>query len=124
MKGLTDPQSKLVYEMHQYLDSDGSGTNDTCVSTTIGQERATNATQWLRDNGKVGILGEYAGGVNDVCKTAINGMLNYMGNNNDVWMGVMWWAAGPWWGNYMFSMEPPNGAAYTGMMSTLQPYLE
>ena len=123
LKDLTDPQDKIVYEMHQYLDSDGSGTSETCVSTTIGKERVTGATQWLKDNKKVGVLGEFAGGVNDQCKTAVTGMLNYLGENSGVWMGAMWWAAGPWWGDYMYSMEPTSGAAYTGMMSTLEPYL-
>ena len=37
LKDLTDPQNKIVYEMHQYLDSDGSGKSETCVSTTIGK---------------------------------------------------------------------------------------
>lgn len=124
LKALTDPQDKIVYEMHQYLDSDGSGTSETCVSTTIGKERVTDATQWLKDNNKVGIIGEFAGGVNDNCKTAITGMLDYLGDNSDVWLGALWWGAGPWWGDYIFSMEPPSGTAYTGMLSTLEPYLE
>ncbi|KAJ6079341.1 hypothetical protein N7467_009094 [Penicillium canescens] len=123
LKDLTDPQDKIVYEMHQYLDSDGSGTSETCVSTTIGKERVTGATQWLKDNKKVGVLGEFAGGVNDQCKTAVTGMLSYLGENSGVWMGAMWWAAGPWWGDYIYSMEPTSGVAYTGMMSTLEPYL-
>ncbi|CAI7644778.1 unnamed protein product [Penicillium discolor] len=124
LKALTDPQDKIVYEMHQYLDSDGSGTSETCVSTTIGKERVTDATQWLKDNKKVGVIGEFAGGVNDNCKTAITGMLDYLGDNSDVWLGALWWGAGPWWGDYIFSMEPPSGTAYTGMLSTLEPYLE
>ncbi|KAJ5944636.1 hypothetical protein N7516_004804 [Penicillium verrucosum] len=124
LKALTDPQDKIIYEMHQYLDSDGSGTSETCVSTTIGKERVTDATQWLKDNKKVGVIGEFAGGVNDNCKTAITGMLDYMGDNSEVWLGALWWAAGPWWGDYIFSMEPASGTAYTGMLSTLEPYLE
>ncbi|KAJ5959898.1 uncharacterized protein N7479_007048 [Penicillium vulpinum] len=123
LKDLTDPEDKIVYEMHQYLDSDGSGTNEVCVSTTIGKERVTDATQWLKNNKKVGVIGEFAGGVNDDCKAAVTGMLDYLGENSDVWLGALWWAAGPWWGDYMFSIEPPTGAAYTGMMSTLEPYL-
>ncbi|KAJ5912912.1 hypothetical protein N7504_001795 [Penicillium tannophilum] len=119
---LTDPENKIVYEMHQYLDSDGSGTSSTCVSSTIGQERVESATQWLIDNNKVGVLGEFAGGVNTVCEEAIVGMLNYMEENSAVWKGALWWAAGPWWGSYIFSMEPPSGVAYTGMLSTLEPY--
>lgn len=124
LKALTDPQDKIVYEMHQYLDSDGSGTSETCVSTTIGKERVTDATQWLKDNKKVGVIGEFAGGVNDNCKTAITGMLDYMGDNSEVWLGALWWAAGPWWSDYIYSMEPSSGPAYTGMLSTLEPYLE
>lgn len=124
MKALSDPQNKIVYEMHQYLDSDGSGTSEMCVSPTIGKERITSATQWLKENGKVGILGEFAGGVNDQCKTAISGMLSHMAENSNVWMGAIWWAAGPWWGSYMYSMEPSSGTAYSGMMSALQPYLK
>ncbi|EPS30243.1 putative endo-beta-1,4-glucanase [Penicillium oxalicum 114-2] len=123
LKNLQDPQDKIVYEMHQYLDSDGSGTHEACVSTTIGKERVTAATQWLIDNGKVGILGEFAGGVNDQCKTAITGMLDYLAAHNDVWKGAVWWAAGPWWGDYMFNMEPSTGVAYTGILPILKKYI-
>ena len=123
MKALTDPQDKIIYEMHQYLDSDGSGTSATCVSSTIGKERVSAATAWLKTNGKKGILGEYAGGVNDQCKTAVKGMLDALAADSAVWLGAMWWAAGPWWGDYIFSLEPTTGVAYTGMLSTLEAYL-
>lgn len=119
---LTDPHNKIVYEMHQYLDSDGSGTSDTCVSTTIGQERVQSATQWLQSNGKLGFLGEFAGGANSVCQSAVTGMLNYLQENSDVWLGASWWAAGPWWGTYIFSMEPPSGTAYTYYLDILSAY--
>ncbi|KAJ5919801.1 hypothetical protein N7454_009636 [Penicillium verhagenii] len=99
---LTDTEDKIVYEMHQYLDSDGSGTSATCVSSTIGQERVESATAWLIANNKVGILGEFAGGVNTVCEEAITGMLTYLEDNSAVWKGAMWWAAGPWWGRLHF----------------------
>lgn len=94
---LTDPQNKIIYQMHQYLDSDGSGTSTACVSSTIGAERVVAATEWLKANGKLGIIGEFAGGNNDQCKTAIKGMLDYLSANSDVWKGAIWWAAGPWW---------------------------
>ncbi len=123
LKALTDPQDKIVYEMHQYLDSDGSGTSETCVSTTIGSERVADATQWLKDNGKIGIIGEFAGGNNDQCRTAIEGMLDALKADSDVWLGALWWAAGPWWADYIYSIEPPSGVAYTGMLDTLKPYL-
>jgi endoglucanase len=123
MKALTDPLNKIVYEMHQYLDSDSSGTNPECVSTTIGVERLVSATNWLRQNGKVGILGEFAGGPNQQCQTALKGMLDYLKQNSDVWQGALWWAAGPWWGNYMFSLEPPSGTGYQYYNSLLKTYV-
>jgi endoglucanase len=122
MKDLTDPQNMIVYEMHQYLDSDGSGTSETCVSSTIGQERVVAATQWLKDNGKKAFLGEFAGGANTVCQSAVSGMLNYLEANSDVWLGASWWAAGPWWADYIYSFEPPSGTGYVYYMDLLKQY--
>ncbi|CAM1508963.1 Fc.00g027020.m01.CDS01 [Cosmosporella sp. VM-42] len=120
---LTDPQNKIVYEMHQYLDSDGSGTSETCVSSTIGAERMASATEWLKENGKLGVLGEFAGGANDICNQAVTGLLDHLEANSDVWLGAVWWAAGPWWDQYMYSFEPPKGKAYVYYDSLLQSYL-
>ena len=50
--------------MHQYLDSDNSGTSATCVSATIGAERVAAATAWLKQYGFKGFLGEVGGGSN------------------------------------------------------------
>lgn len=97
MKNLTDPQNKILYQMHQYLDSDGSGTSETCVSETIGSERLQAATEWLQTNGKIGIIGEYAGAVNPTCEAAVADMLSYITEHSAVWTGALWWAAGPWW---------------------------
>ncbi|CCF40426.1 cellulase [Colletotrichum higginsianum] len=123
MKALTDPLNKIVYEMHQYLDSDSSGTSPSCVSTTIGVERVQAATAWLRQNGKVGILGEFAGGANPQCQTAVKGLLDYLKANSDVWSGALWWSAGPWWSDYIFSFEPPSGTGYQYYNSLLKGYL-
>ncbi|KAJ0163197.1 Endoglucanase gh5-1 [Colletotrichum tanaceti] len=123
MKALADPLNKLVYEMHQYLDSDSSGTSPKCVSTTIGVERVQAATAWLRQNGKIGILGEFAGGANPQCQAAVKGLLDYLKANSDVWSGALWWAAGPWWDDYLFSFEPPSGTGYQYYNSLLKDYL-
>jgi endoglucanase len=120
LKNLNDPQNLLIYEMHQYLDSDNSGTSATCVSGTIGVERVSGATAWLKANGKKGILGEYAGGANSVCQQAITGMLQHMKANSDVWQGALWWGGGPWWGDYIYSFEPPSGTGYSYYLSTLE----
>ncbi|KAF2204236.1 glycoside hydrolase [Delitschia confertaspora ATCC 74209] len=119
---LKDPNNNLIYQMHQYLDTDGSGTHAECVSSTIFRERLVAATQWLKQNNKKGLIGEFAAGVNDQCITALQDGLKYMGENSDVWTGALWWAAGPWWGDYMYSMEPPSGPAYTGILPKIKDY--
>ena len=88
--------------MHQYLDSDGSGTSPTCVSSTIGAERLQNATAWLQQNNLKGFLGEIGAGSNAACITAIQGALCEM-QQSGVWLGALWWAAGPWWGDVSVS---------------------
>jgi endoglucanase len=109
MLTIVDPGNNYAFEVHQYLDSDSSGTSATCVSTTIGSQRLQAFTGWLRQNGKRGFLGEFAGAQNSTCYAALDDMLTFIDNNLDVWMGWTYWSAGPWWGNYMFSIEPNNG---------------
>ena len=41
-------------------------------------------------------------------------------SDTDVWQGALWWAAGPWWGDYMYGLEPTNGVAYNAYMPILQ----
>ncbi|MBW1708218.1 MAG: hypothetical protein JRJ86_24205, partial [Deltaproteobacteria bacterium] len=51
----------------------------------------------------------FAGGRNDTCYAALDNMLSYIDNHADVWLGWTYWAAGPWWGEYKFTIEPING---------------
>ena len=122
MLKITDSGHNIVYEVHQYLDSNSSGTSPICVSPTVGADRLAAFTGWLRTNGKRGLLGEFAAGNNDTCKQALAGMLNFIKNNNDVWVGWTYWAGGPWWGDSMFTVEPSNGVDRP-QMTTMLPYL-
>jgi endoglucanase len=99
---LTDPMNNVAIQMHQYLDSDGSGTSDQCVSSTIGAERLKDATQWLKANNKKGFLGEIGAGSNSVCISAVKSALCTMQTAGGVWLGASWWAAGPWWDTVRF----------------------
>jgi endoglucanase len=56
--------------MHQYLDSDSSGTSADCTSETIGAERVAAATAWLKQNNLRGVLGEFGGGSNGLFNPA------------------------------------------------------
>ena len=54
----------LVFDVHQYLDSDGSGTHVSCVSNHIEDAFSPLAT-WLRQNARVALLSETGGGSDD-----------------------------------------------------------
>ncbi|KAJ7475903.1 endoglucanase [Mycena latifolia] len=138
---LKDPNNNVAIEMHQYLDSDGSGTNAACVSSTIGVERIAAATAWLQANKMKGFLGEIGAGNNAACicqypsghrgnqlilliTAAVSGALCSM-QQSGVWIGASWWAAGPWWpADYFTSIEPPSGLSIAQVMpQALMPYL-
>jgi endoglucanase len=124
MLGITDPGNNYAFELHQYLDSDSSGTSDNCVSAGIGSQRLIEVTGWLRNNGKRGFLGEFAGGRNQTCYDALDDLLAYVETNSDVWLGWTYWAAGPWWGDYIFTLEPADQGADQPQMTLLEPHLE
>ena len=110
MRIIDDPQGRLLFEVHQYLDADASGVSNKCVSADIGAERLATFTAWLRRHHKRGFLGEFASGQNQLCLAALHKLLAHIEANSDVWAGWTYWAAGPWWGNYRFSIEPRHGA--------------
>ncbi|WP_428305171.1 cellulase family glycosylhydrolase [Lacipirellula sp.] len=115
MLGVVDPANNYAYDVHQYLDSDSSGTSDTIVSPTIGAQRLAGFTQWLKTNNRRGFLGEFAAAnatfgtaAGQIGDEAITNMLQHVADNDDVWLGWTWWAAGPWWQEYRFTLEPTN----------------
>jgi endoglucanase len=125
MKDVIDPLNNWMYDVHQYLDSDSSGSKPTIVSPTIGSERLKSVTEWCRANKKRAFLGEFAAAAEagELGRDAVADMLTYMEANRDVWVGFAWWAAGSRWGNYMFSIEPSN-MKDRPQMEYLRPHLQ
>ncbi|KAK9241609.1 glycoside hydrolase superfamily [Lipomyces tetrasporus] len=119
---ITDPTNNFAFDMHQYFDSDGSGTSDQCVSETIGTERLADATTWLQQNNFKTFLSEFGAGSNDVCFDCVDNVLDYL-NENDVWIGWSYWEAGPQWGDYFQSIEPYQGPEFTTTWLCLKPHL-
>jgi len=123
MLGVVDPLNNYIYEVHEYLDSDYSGTHTTCAGPTFGSQGLAAFTGWARTNGKRAILGEFAGTSTDpTCTLAIQDMLTYIIQNQDVYVGWTWWAGGPLWGTYMFDLEP-GSSTNAALMSVLQPFI-
>ena len=108
MLSISDAGNNFAFDVHQYLDGNFSGTSENCTGTTIGAEKLVAFTNWLHQNNRRGFLGEFGGGRNQTCYAAIDNMLNYVEANRDVWLGWTYWAAGPWWGEYIFTLEPTN----------------
>jgi Ca2+-binding RTX toxin-like protein len=103
-----DPKNNYAFEVHQYLDLDSSGTSATAVSETIGVSRLKAITDWARANNKDLFLGEFGAANNATALKALDNMTKYMDDNADVWIGATYWAGGPWWGEYMFTIEPKD----------------
>lgn len=97
MLGVKDPLDYYAYEFHQYLDSDSSGTHPVCDGVEQARQGLTNVTDWLRENGKRGFLGEFGVAGNEPCLDGLKQVFGLMSSNSDVWLGWSYWAAGDWW---------------------------
>jgi len=122
MLDIRDPGNNFAYEAHQYLDADYSGTSDQCQSTTIGSQSLQNFTDWLKANNFRGFVSEFGGGRNDTCYAAIKDEVAHIMNNPSVYLGWTYWSGGPWWGDYILTLEPSNGVDRP-QMASLTPYL-
>jgi endoglucanase len=102
-----DPLRNFVFEMHQYLDRDSSGTNDPCTKDSY--LRLQTATEWLRINGFKGFLGEFGWTTDPSCANEGPALMKFISDNSNVWMGWAWWCGGPWYpSTYRFVLDPPS----------------
>ena len=104
LKNLQDPADKLIYSAHEYFDEDKSGTyKSPCTDTTIGVTRAQPFLTWLAKNNKIGMFTEY-GIPQDACwQTTLTQFMNTIYTNPNI-IGGIYWAAGPFWGDYPLSV--------------------
>ncbi|MFO1151192.1 MAG: glycoside hydrolase family 5 protein [Alsobacter sp.] len=119
--GIKDPANNFAFEVHQYMDSDGSGTHADVVSATAGVDRLKSITEWAKATGNRLFLGEFGVASDSTSMQALDGMLAYMKQNSDVWQGGTYWAGGAWWGDYMYSAEP-QGSTDKAQLLALQKY--
>lgn len=97
MLGINDPLNHYAFEVHQYFDDDFSGTKDNCSRAEDAITAIKTYTQWLRENGKRGYLGEFGVPKDEVCIQALERMVDTVEQGRDVWIGWAYWAAGDWW---------------------------
>ena len=120
MAGVRDPGNNFAYELHQYLDTWSSGTTPEAVKGS-GKTRLAAFTKWARSRHVKGFLGEFGFASAADAMAEGNDLVAYMAANKDVWRGWTYWAGGPWWGNYMFSVEP-SAAGDKPQISVLTKY--
>ncbi|MEI9963210.1 MAG: glycoside hydrolase family 5 protein [Limisphaerales bacterium] len=114
MTNIVDSGNNFAFEVHQYVDSDGSGTTTNISGgASVGVTRLSNFTQWLKAHHYKGFLGEFGIAnvtvANGIGGATISNMLAHVQTNSDVWLGWTWWAGGPWWAQDMiFLLDPAN----------------
>ena len=116
LKNLTDPNNNLVFEAHQYFDSDQSGqylasrNNNTVAgagaNANTGVAYITPFVDWLNANNLKGIVGEYGVPNNSDLANWNTLLTNFMDYIQQNCVGGTYWAGGPAWGNYVTSIEP------------------
>jgi endoglucanase len=139
MLNIVDPADNFAFDVHQYFDANGSGTSAQISGNNVnlGVERLTAFTNWLHAHDRNGFLGEFAlaesrfgDGLNadgpQIGDETLRNTLSYLEANDDVWLGWTWWAAGPWYTDFMFSLEPTNlgqpGQVDSPVLPVLRPY--
>jgi len=123
---VTDPiggTSKLLFDVHKYLDSDNSGTHADCVTdnTAVLQTLVT----WLQQNGnRQALLSETGGGNTASCETDLASELAFVKANSQSIVGFTIWAAGGFATSYVLSVTPnANGTDQPLWIDAVQPNL-
>lgn len=95
MINVTDPLNNFSYDVHQYLDYDGSGTHSDYLSPTDAVATLSGFTAWLKANNKRAMLTEIGVTSDAGARESLSAMLQYMHENSDQWKGYTYWSAGP-----------------------------
>jgi endoglucanase len=92
---VTDPAggvSKLIFDVHKYLDSDNSGTHADCVTDNTAVLQTL--YNWLQTNGRQALLSETGGGNTQSCFTDLKSELAFVKSHSDRIVGYTAWSAG------------------------------
>jgi endoglucanase len=111
--GIKNPDgttNNLIFSVHQYLDSNFSGTSDECSQDVTGSVQAL--AGWLRSNGRKAVVLETGGGNTQSCVNFVCKELDVINQNQDVFLGVTMWAAGAFDASYAL-IQSTNDLLFT-----------
>ncbi len=110
MRKVEDPGNNFAYDVHQYFNSDFTGTAADCQSGEADISTLLPITNWSRQHGKHLFLGEFGVGSSETCLDALDQIMRFLGENGDVWLGWTYWAGGEWWpADYFTNIQPSDG---------------
>jgi endoglucanase len=125
--GITD-LTKILINVHQYLDSDFSGTHDSCQAdiTTTGKDgfNLDDFVSFLQKNELNAIVTEFGVGKDaSTCSPILNQFMNYLKMHAATkykygFVGWTIWSTGHGWGSYNLRVLPNSYA-----MDVIKPYL-
>ena len=118
----TDPLNRLVIEMHQYADSNYSGTKSDCISADKMNTFLNNVSTWASNTNHHIFLGEFGLSQDTTCLAVLSSMVQTM--NAYPWTGWTYWAGGAWWSStYVFSIQPSSAGEDKPQMGVIGSYL-
>jgi endoglucanase len=108
---LQDPLKRAIIEVHQYTDSDYSGTHTAktgtgCRAAADFTAKFERITAWANSHQQTLFLGEFGVPPDSECLLTLTHLLSLM--ENSTWRGWSYWAAGSWWGNYPLALSGAN----------------
>lgn len=108
---LQDPLKRTIIEVHQYTDSDYSGTHTAttgkgCRPATEFDAKFERISAWAIANQQTLFLGEFGVPSSSECLQTLSRFLELM--KDSPWRGWSYWAAGSWWGNYPLALSGPT----------------
>lgn len=122
LQEINDPLDRFVFDIHQYLDADFSGTGATCPGVQDAILSLEGVSGWFRQHGYAGFLGEFGGTSSPDCLSGLSEVAEYINSQGDVWIGWAAWAGGEWWGQYPLSLQPIEGIDRP-QMKALEPFI-
>ena len=123
---LSDPANNMAVEVHQYVDSDYSGSSPTITSRTAARTLIANTVNWARPLGikvylgEVGMAASYSSGgaASFTGSDAWLDFVNYFNDNADTLIGYTWWTCATSWDGGPFGICPSNGYTDSNLNGT------
>lgn len=114
--------TNLIFDLHKYLDSDGSGSHAECIDNFIASAFQPVA-YWLRCKGRQALITETGGGNVASCLNYFCQLMTFLQTNGDVYLGVTGWGAAMMPIDYVTSMTPfTNGTDQLLVKGCYYPY--